>query len=95
MGGLRIWHLMIVVIAAAVFFAAARFESPCTPVSPILFASYVCGLLGILGARRRGRRSRTGLWLGLLLGPLGVIVAWSNPIPDDRLEPEEGSPAGV
>jgi hypothetical protein len=73
----------------------SRFDCPCTPVSPILFALYVCGLLGIFGARRRGRPWRTGLWLGLLLGPLGVIVAWSKPIPSDWLEPDEGSPAEV
>jgi hypothetical protein len=86
MSGLRIWHLMVVVVPTAVLLTVSRFDSPCTPVAPILFCLYVCGLLGISGARRRGRRWQTGLWLGLLLGPIGVIVAWSNPIPDDRLE---------
>lgn len=82
MTGLRLWHGMIAVIAAAVLFTAVRYESPCTPVSPILALLYLCGVLGIDGARRQERRGRTGLLLGLLLGPIGVILACSHRVPD-------------
>jgi hypothetical protein len=78
---LRIWHIMMAVAAAAVLFTANRFDCSCSPVSPLLAFLYFCGFLGIQGARWRGRRWRTGLLLGLLLGPLGVILAWSNPVP--------------
>src|SRR4051794_4274023 len=81
MAGLRLWHGMVAVLAAAVLFTAVREESPCTPVSPILALLYLCGVLGISGARWQGRRWQTGLWLGLLLGPIGVIVACSNRVP--------------
>jgi hypothetical protein len=47
-----------------------------------------CGFLGIHGARWRGRRWRTGLLLGLLLGPLGVILACFNPIPERFKKPK-------
>lgn len=79
---LRIWHIMVAMIPLAIIFAVARYDIPCTPISPVLYLAYVCGFLGIEGARRRGRRWRTGLLLGCLLGPLGVILAWSNPVPE-------------
>lgn len=83
---------MAVVAAAAVFLAVAKYDLSCTPVSPLLIGSYFCGFLGMLGAQKRGRRWRTGLLLGLFLGPIGVIGAWSRPIPEDWLRPdEEGS----
>jgi hypothetical protein len=81
MASSRIWHLMAMVAAAAILFAIQRFESRCTPVSPLLACLYVCGFLGIRGARARGRRWHHGLLFGLLLGPIGVILAWSNPVP--------------
>lgn len=83
MKGLRIWHIMVVVAAAAVLLAGARYDLSSTPVSPILMVAYLCGFLGMLGAQRRGRRWRTGLLLGLFLGPIGVIGAWSRPIPEE------------
>jgi hypothetical protein len=86
MHGLRIWHILVAIIAAATLFAVARLDeehNSCSPISPILGLSYLCGLLGLSGARWRERRARTGLLLGLLLGPLGVILACSNPVPED------------
>ena len=82
MGGLRIWHLLVTVVAAAMLFALVRFDGPnsCTPIAPIVAGSYLCAILGLCGARWRGRRAQTGLLLGLLLGPLGIIVACSNPV---------------
>jgi hypothetical protein len=83
---LRIWHLAVAIAAAAVLFEVARLDAlynQCSPLAPILATSYFCGVLGMIGARWRGRRTRKGLLLGLLLGPLGVIVAFSNPVPPD------------
>ena len=77
----HIRHLMIAVAAAAIFFGACVFDdrcNSCTPLSLVLFWSYVCGALSIWGARVRGWPVRTAMWAGLLLGPLGVIWAWSN-----------------
>ena len=79
-GGLRIWHIMVVVAAVAVLLAGARYDLSATPVSPILVVAYLCGFLGMMGAQHRGRRWRTGLLLGLFLGPIGVIGAWLRPI---------------
>ena len=85
MGRLRIWHLMIAVLASAIFLGVARFDQEynwCSPIFPFLAISYLCGLLGFIGARRRGRPGWAGLWAGLLLGPIGLIWACSNPIPE-------------
>lgn len=84
MSGLRIWHLLVLVAAAAVFFTAARLdqhEMSCTPISPILLVLYVCAIVGLYGARSRGRPGWTGFLFGLLLGPVGIVLACSNPIP--------------
>src|SRR4051812_33764197 len=97
MRGLRIWYILVVVVAAAILFAVARFDNEynsCSPVSPFLALSYLCGVLGIYGARWRGRRARTGLWLGLLLGPLGVILACSNPVQEGWPEREGKAEGG-
>lgn len=80
---------MAVTAAVAVLLAVAKSDSSCTPVSPILLGSYVCGFLGMLGAPRRGRRWRTGLLLGMFLGPIGVIGAWSRPVPEEFLDTGE------
>jgi hypothetical protein len=74
--------LMIAVFAAALLSAAIRYESSCTPVSPVLALLYLCCGLGADAARRRGKRWQSGFWLGLILGPIGVILAASNPIPE-------------
>jgi hypothetical protein len=73
---------MLVVFAAAVWLTVARYDSPCTPLAPILALLYLCGTIGSYAARWQGRRWQTGLLLGLFLGPIGVIVAASNRIPD-------------
>jgi len=80
MRGLRIWHIMTVVAAVAVLLAGTRYDLSSTPVSPVLVVAYLCGFLGMLGAQHRGRRWRTGLLLGLFLGPIGVIGAWWRPV---------------
>jgi hypothetical protein len=93
MSKLRIWHLMVIVIAAAVLAGAMRVDQvqSCTPLSPLVLLVYLCGALGFYGARLRGRRARTGLLVGMLLGPLGVIWAFSNPIPERFRQPRRGS----
>ncbi len=75
---------MIFVAAAALMIAALRLDeqNTCTPLSPVLAGSYLCMWLSGWGAHVRGRRVRSGVLVGLLLGPLGVIWAWSNPIPE-------------
>jgi hypothetical protein len=81
----RIWHLLVLVVAAALLCVAARFDEwqgYCTPITPALAWCYAFGGLGLFGARARGRRASTGLLLGLFLGPIGVLFAWSNPVPD-------------
>ena len=80
---ITIGRLMIVVFAAAVWLAVAKSDSPCTPFAPILAVLYFCGVLGSYAARWQGRLWQTGLILGLLLGPLGVIAAASNRVPED------------
>jgi hypothetical protein len=91
MSRMRIWHLMVAVLAAAVLFGADRLDNRCTPIPPLVLFVYACGALGYFGARRRGRRGRTGLLWGLLLGPFGVILARSNPIPERfRQRPPDG-----
>jgi hypothetical protein len=83
----QIRHFMIFVAAAALMIAALRFDeqNTCTPLSPVLAGSYLCMWLSGWGAHARGRRVRTGVLVGLLLGPLGVIWAWSNPVPEKYL----------
>ncbi len=84
---MTIARLMIAVFAAAVWLALWKLDDPCTPMAPIVALLYLCGLIGIYAARWQGRRWQTGLWLGLLLGPIGVIFAASNRVPDkpDRM----------
>lgn len=77
-----IGRMMGVVAAAAVWLTVAINDSPCTPLAPVLAVLYVCGALGGVAARWRGRRWQSGLVLGLVLGPLGVLVAASNPVPE-------------
>ncbi len=93
MSGLRIRHLMIVIAAAALLFAVVRADSSCCPLSPLLALAYLCGGLGMIGARRRGRRTRAGFWLGPILGPLGVLVASSHPIEPHELRFRDDPPA--
>ncbi len=98
MSGLRIWHLLVVVAVRALLFAVARFDDAyidCTPLSPILALLYFSSLLGMIGARWKGRTVRRGLLLGLLLGPLGAVIAFSNPISEEWKEgilPARGKP---
>jgi hypothetical protein len=81
MQGFRLWHLMLAVALSGLTLTVARMDDSCTPFSPILASLELCGFLGILGAKHRGRPWKTGFWLGLLLGPIGLIVAWSHPVP--------------
>jgi hypothetical protein len=83
MSRLRLWHWMVAVIPLACILAVARNDIQCTPISPLLAMLYLCSILGIFGARRTGRSWRRGLLLGLFLGPIGVIIAWSKIGPDE------------
>jgi hypothetical protein len=86
----NIRHILIAVAATALLFAVGEFDkrdNQCTPLAPVLLVVYLCGAVAAWGARARGRTARAGLWAGLLLGPLGVIWAWSNPIPERFKEP--------
>jgi hypothetical protein len=38
-----------------------------------LFSAVVCGIIGYTLGQEKGR-ANAGLWLGVLLGPLGVIA---------------------
>jgi hypothetical protein len=84
---------MGVAVEAAVLFAAARDNRHhhCSSTSVALASSYLFAALGVCGARWRGRRTRTGLCLGLLFGPLGVIVACSNPVPKQKIRLEKST----
>ncbi len=83
MDGPRLWQLMTLVLVVAVVLAAARFDrrwNSCTPIAPLLAASFACAGLARIGARRRGGVAwKWTLW-GLLLGPIGVVLAFSNPV---------------
>lgn len=37
---------------------------------------FVCGLIGLYVADARGGNSRAGFWLGMLFGPLGVLISF-------------------
>ena len=80
---ITIQRLMIVVFAAAIWLTVARNDIPCTPIAPFLAFLYLCAAVGSLAARWQGRRWQSGLLLGLFLGPIGVIAAASNRIPDE------------
>ncbi len=78
----RIRYFMLALVPLALWLAVAVNDIPCTPIAPALACAYFFGGLGAWGARVQGRRVWTGLLAGLLLGPFGVIWAWSNPIPE-------------
>jgi hypothetical protein len=88
MSRLRLWHLMVAVVAAGVLFAAYRLDDGCTGLAALVTGAYVCAGLAACGGRHTGRRLWGKLLLGLLLGPLGVLVAWSNRVPEGW--PESG-----
>jgi len=97
MTGLRLRDLLAAVVALAVSFAVAREDWPCTPVVPVLALLYVCAGLGVLAARWSGRGWRRGVLLGFCLGPVGVLVALSNPLedPDDWPPGRKAAAGGV
>ena len=75
---LRIWHLLIAVGAFAALFAAVKYDSGFTPIALVM----VCGLIGTIAASLRGLRLWKGLFLGLLLGPYGILIAATyRPLP--------------
>ena len=85
----RIHHIMMLIAAAALFFAVARDDIPCTPLAPFLLGAYICGGLSAWGARVRGRRRaiRTDgrVIARATRGDLGVVESDSGEV----LGPEE------
>jgi hypothetical protein len=75
---LRIWHYLFMMFALALLFALARNDLMCTPPAGCLAVIYFCAILGWIGASRKGRSPYVGLIMGFVLGPFGVLVAWSN-----------------
>ena len=81
----HIRHLMIAVAAAAIFFGACVFDdrcNSCTPLSLVLFWSYVCGALSIWGARvarlAGTHRDVGGVIAGTAWGDLGLVEPAAN-----------------
>jgi hypothetical protein len=83
MSRLRLWHLMVATAAAGLLFAAYALDDGCSGLSALATIAYVCAGLASFWGRDTGRRLPTRLLLGLLLGPFGVIIAWSKIGPDD------------
>jgi hypothetical protein len=83
MSRLRIWHLMFATVAAGVLFAAYSLDDGCSGLSALATIAYICAGLASFWGRDSGRTLRKRLLLGLLLGPFGVIIAWSKIAPDE------------
>ncbi|MFO0960617.1 MAG: hypothetical protein U0800_24810 [Isosphaeraceae bacterium] len=91
---LRIWHFMVAVVVAGAYFAAARYDAEnsysCTHIHiiPYMNWGFLFGALGLIAAEYRGIRPSTGLLLGMLFGPFGLLF-YNRPgaAPDDQKGP--------
>lgn len=89
----RIWELALAVLAAALLCRAARLDSPVVVAYGLAGMIFACSAIGARGARQAGRSPVEGIWLGLVLGPIGAAIAHSRPISHRRPERHGVSPA--
>jgi hypothetical protein len=76
----HLWELALGVLAAALLCRAARLDTPLVVVFAFGGLACACASLGAWSARRARRSPLEGIWLGFVLGPIGVAIASSRPI---------------
>jgi hypothetical protein len=76
---MKIWHWLVAVAASGLIFAMARMVTDVSlHASLISLVLGLCFFLGLVGAWQRGRPTLDALVYVLLLGPFGVVFAWSE-----------------